>query len=416
MTIFEQNKKLLNDILERNYYSFFKKGEKSLSLTFFYNIKYNNSKYIPNFKTPNTNQEQVKENFIHVLNWYSKNNFCCNIKIEDEFWLYDIDFFTFIFNTLLERLKNKTLILPYIIIKTKLNPVLKNIDIFQDYITQFQELNSNLIFSLETNLIDINNIDYILTPKVLNFIINNKIKLKININPNNFAYFDQVIFNLLDKLPNNLYLYEEANYGWTPDHKNKEYFTFLTKYLNYYYNIYKDNLLDALIENKLSLFSLKDKGILDGTGDCMGQCSFYQSLCILLEDLTLNLCPKFQFDDQIIGKMILENDTLIAEPQLIELISMKVHLKRHSTSHCENCILLPFCNGCCCKSSYDICLNPIIPVRQFCEMQIQKFGFLFNNLYKNNLISKEKINNLNISEIYKKYLYAFIPQEDSNDS
>lgn len=158
MTIKEQNQKLLNDILDRNYYQFFKKNEKFLSLTFFYNNKYNNSKYIPNFELPKSNCSQIKENFIYVLDWYIQNNFSCDIKIEDEFWLYDYEFYNYIFVTLLNYIKNKNLKVKNIIIKTKVVPILNNLNILQEQILLFKKLNVNLIFSLETDLVDLGDI------------------------------------------------------------------------------------------------------------------------------------------------------------------------------------------------------------------------------------------------------------------
>lgn len=414
MTIIEQNTILLNDILNRNYYQFFKNNKKSLSLTFFYNLKYTNLKYIKSFKIPVSDINKVKTNFINILDWYVSNQFCCDIKIQDEFWLYDLEFSNFIFTTFLDYIKNKNLKCKNIIIKTKLNSILNNLISFEEIVNTFKTLKVNLIFYPETDLISLGQRDIIKDTVLSSFILNNNFILKVVVNPNNFARFNQLIFDLLPIYNNNLYIYEESNYGWT-DYKNKEYFEFLDNYIDYLDKKYSNKLIENLLNNKISLFSLKDKGILDGSGKCTGECSFYNSLSILLEDLSINLCPKFQFDDQVIGNYILENDHLIAAPKHIELISMNVHLKRHSTPHCETCLLLPFCSGCCCKSSYDICLNPIIPVRQFCEMQNQKYGFLFKKLQEKNIISKEIISTLNISNSYKNYLYNLIQQEENNN-
>ena len=59
---------------------------------------------------------------------------------------------------------------------------------------------------------------------------------------------------------------------------------------------------------------------------------------------------------------------------------MNIHLKKSSTPHCENCPFVIFCKGFCCKESYNYCLNPIIPLRETCEMKKVKYAFLFYKL------------------------------------
>ena len=58
-----QDKLLINDIISRNYYYYFKRGnDKTICFTFFYNHKFNNSSIIPNFSSPVSNFENICNN------------------------------------------------------------------------------------------------------------------------------------------------------------------------------------------------------------------------------------------------------------------------------------------------------------------------------------------------------------------
>lgn len=250
-------------------------------------------------------------------------------------------------------------------------------------------------------LIDIVNFEYLFEIRDLLLVYANSLKIKIN--PNNFVYFTKIFDSLYETFGEILYLYEEDNVNWT-DYKINEYIEFLNKYIDKIYNQYNndiDFLKDLFLNSKLNLISLKDNGVLNDNNS-HGSCPFYQSLNILLEDLTINLCPKFQYDDQIIGQYLYEEEKITEiEPKYLGLISMNIHLKRSSTPHCETCPFVIFCKGFCCKESYKYCLNPIIPLRESCDMKKAKYAFLFLKLKYLNVLTLEKLQQ--IQEIHPFY-------------
>ena len=69
MLVQEQDNLLLQDILERNYYTFFRSNEyvnKNLNISFFYDNNYTDYKIIPNYESledKNTDFEQIYNNF-----------------------------------------------------------------------------------------------------------------------------------------------------------------------------------------------------------------------------------------------------------------------------------------------------------------------------------------------------------------
>lgn len=253
-------------------------------------------------------------------------------------------------------------------------------------------------------LIDIVDIQNIFNIK--NFFLMYANSLKIRINPNNFAYFIEIFDSLYDIFKDILYLYEEDNINWT-EYKINEYIEFLDQYIDKIYSDSNDNILflkELFLNDKLNLISLKDNGVLNDSNS-RGNCSFYQSLNILLEDLTINLCPKFQYDDQVIGQYLYEDGKITGvEPKYLGLISMNVHLKKSSTPHCETCPFVVFCKGFCCKESYKYCLNPIIPLRESCEMKRAKYAFLFLKLQHLNLLTLENLEQIGLEPFYINYI------------
>lgn len=261
-------------------------------------------------------------------------------------------------------------------------------------------------------LIDIVDIKHIFDLK--DFFLKYVYSLKVRINPNNFVYFTEIFDNLYETFYDILYLYEEDNINWT-DYKINEYIEFLNKYIDKIYNnVQKNNiqfLKELFLNDKLNLISIKDNGVLNDTNSHCS-CSFYQSLNILLEDLTINLCPKFQYDDQVIGQYLYENEKITGiEPKYLGLISMNIHLKKSSTPHCETCPFVIFCKGFCCRESYKYCLNPIIPLRESCEMKRAKYAFLFIKLKDLNIMTIENLKQ--ISEIHPFYASHILGLYDS---
>ena len=388
-----QDNLLINDIIERNYYWFFRQGnKKNICLTFYYNNKYNNSNLIPNFPSPKSNFNNILQNLNSFLTFYIQQNFLCDIKIKDDLWITDFDNRDIIIQTFIDNFKNTNIKPKNIYLSCNVIYCINNQYIwFKKIKEQFNQIGINLILNFETSLIDIVDVKYLF--EIEEFLLNYCTKLKIKINPNNLIYFIEVFKKLYQKFKTILYLYEEDNVNWT-HFKINEYIDFLNSYMDLLYNEYEDKkefLQDIFNPHqKMDLISLSDNGVLNNNNP-KGQCCFYKSLNILLEDFTINLCPKFQYDDQIIGQYYLNNDNLTIQAKYLGLISMNIHLKKSSTPHCETCPFVIFCQGFCCKESYNLCLNPIIPIQENCALKRAKYAFIF---YKLNYLNYFKENNL----------------------
>ena len=118
MLVQEQDNLLLRDIIERNYYTFFRKDEyvnKNLNISFFYDNDYTDYKIIPNYESledKNANFEQIYNNFKLFLNYYKSQGFNANINIHD-----DKFFDNFELNLSLFKIKLKS-ISPTFVLKT----------------------------------------------------------------------------------------------------------------------------------------------------------------------------------------------------------------------------------------------------------------------------------------------------------
>jgi radical SAM protein with 4Fe4S-binding SPASM domain len=135
--------------------------------------------------------------------------------------------------------------------------------------------------------------------------------------------------------------------------------------------------------------------------------------------LSINLCPKFHYDDQVIGQYTLEDNKIDKiDPKYLGLISMNIHLKKSSTPHCETCPFVVFCPGFCCKESYRFSLNPIIPLRESCEMKRTKYALLFYKLKHFGILTEENLIKADVSPFYKNYmmiLYSNITGGNQNE-
>lgn len=393
----DQDIVLLNDIIDRNYYYYFRKNrEKNICLTFYYNNKFNNTNLIPGFPVPESDPERILFHLNLFLDMYINKKFQCDIKINDEFWLTDLDNRDKIINIFISKFENSEYKPNQISISCNAVHCLNNQhEWFIDLIQKFKNIGIEIKLNFETMLIDIVDIQYLF--KLKDFFLQYVNQLRVRINPNNFVYFTEIyeaIFHVFSPI---LYIYEEDNVNWT-DYKINEYIEFLDKYIDFIYKKANSDahefLTELFLNRNLGLISLRDNGVFDDS-DSRCHCSFYRSLNVLLEDLTINLCPKFQYDDQIIGQYLYdENGITKVDPKYLGLIAMNVHLKKSSTPHCETCPFVIFCQGFCCKESYRYCLNPIIPIRESCELKRSKYAFLFYKLKHMGLFTLENLQKL----------------------
>jgi hypothetical protein len=85
---------------------------------------------------------------------------------------------------------------------------------------------------------------------------------------------------------------------------------------------------------------------------------------------------------------------------------LNTHLKRSSTPHCEKCSYIGICQGFCFTESYHKCFNPIIPIKESCDLKKAKYSLIFSYLAKDSSF-KTYISNIH-NNIFKNYLLLIL--------
>lgn len=370
------------NVINNQWYADFQNNHKTLCLTFYYNYLFGDGNFKSNFSFPQSNPEKILLNLTKLLNFYIENKLKCNIKIKDDLWLTDLEYRDKIIGIFINKFKNTEYKPKEIIISFNVIHCLGNKkDWFINLINQFNKINIDIKLNIETILIDITNFQYLLDIK--DFLLKYSNKLKVKINPNNFVYFTEIFDLLYDNFKPILYLYEEDNVNWT-DYKINEYIEFLDYYIDKIYNEYKDNFLQELfLSDQLNLISLKKQ---------LKTCPYTQSLSILLEDFSINPCPKFQYSNEII-------DYFFCTDQKTKTKIFTDNLTKKQDK-CDFCLLKDFCKGFCHKESYRYSFNKNSIIKESCEMKKAKYAFLFFKLKKLNIMTLEnlqQIPNINLS-------------------
>lgn len=381
-----QDNLLLRDIIQRNYFNNFDYN-KSFNLTFFYNDLYTNYMYIPTYESYQSlnNFNSILKNFELFLEWYKYNNFNTKIIIHDNFLLNNKEYVKKILKLIVDsniNYKNLNIVIDLI-----------EIDNIAEVIDTLKSLKiNNLTLEFNVNLED--------SKKIQEFNLNSYGIINILIHPqigseeliDNYNFIIQNKYNIQEYIDIDSDKWDEINI--------QNYLQFI-KYL--------------LLKNDFSLLytsspiNINDQHVIDNTY-CKKNCCFQNSLNILIVDLSINLCHKFQYDDQIIGYLKPNEETILAfESKILPLIMLNTHLKRSSTPHCEICPYINICKGFCFASSYKKCFNPAIPIEESCNLKKAKFSLIFSYLSK----LKEfeiYIKNSNFSQIYKENILQILFQ------
>lgn len=391
-SIKEQDRQLLQDILERNYYYYFKNNNmKNISISLFNNNNYNNSIFTK--QVINNNDNNILNNLNFFIDWYLKQKFICDLFIEDYDQITDDIFKEKIFNILYikfkENIENKNI---YFSIEDLILEK-KDLLFLQQQINLFKTININLIFTFKFNICEDN---YQIYNNIIEFCDNNNYQIKIEINPKNISkqknIFDYFVNNFLS-FEKNLIFFEKESEEWI-ETKINEYIIFINYYIDFLLKKYnKKDFIDKIFEGKslMQILSLKDKGIYDNS-NCKGNCKFYNNLHIILNDLSLTMCKKIQYEELTIGNFIINNNEIdYCEPNNISALIIPAHLKRNMTPHCEYCSYVTFCPGFCHGDSYYKTLNPLISLRETCLLRTAKYNFIFYKFIKEQLFNENDL-------------------------
>ncbi|MBE6148105.1 MAG: hypothetical protein E7167_01135 [Firmicutes bacterium] len=398
ISVKEQDILLINDILNRNYYYYYKKGNtKNISISFYNNNDYNNSIFIKEQEI-NNDINKIINNFILFLNWYNNNNFICDLYIEDDNWFFNDILKEKVFTLLSENFSdskvNKIINFTFEIEKLKDQDLI----FLEEKIKEFKlyNLDIKINFNLEISKSTQCNIHNFLSfCKEYNLNIYNRITPENIIDQKNFFKF------LIQTIPySQIQIIEQESELWNEENIDI-YIDFINFYIDYFIQLKQDNFINFLL-NENSIISLKDKGIINNTGTCKQNCNLHKNLHIILNDLSLTMCKKIQYDDLTIGFFEVENNIITkCIPNNISALIVCAHSKHNMTPQCEYCFYMPLCPGFCHGDAYYKVLNPLIPIRETCQLKRAKYSFLIYKILKLNL--SEKIKNEITEESYKQY-------------
>lgn len=432
----EQDQQLFNDIIQRNYYSLFQKGQGAIE--FFLNgycrsnCEYCYLKQHQNELFPKElyNKEQIILNTELLIKWYIDNNFTCPINIFSGEWLTTelaepiLDLFYNYFKDLYNYQKPKKIVAPdnmnFINDKKLTNKI-------QNYIDKFKKIGIQFYISAS---IDGAKCDFGRTQqnedfyiKCFNFLSKNKFLCHPMISSNNIKYWKENylwwVNNAPDYITESLMMLEVRDETWTDesicdllnfcdfliDFKLEHFFNNdLIQFSKYIFKSNANKILNQYSPELLQIHSFMND--MDGS-----TCSFSNTLFIRVPDLTLGLCHRLYYEDLILGELQINNETkeidntLLMRNNSIPLLITKKFFKRSCMPHCESCIFEPICNGFCCGNSYENYKNILVPTMETCQMYKAKYTFLlekYNKLGIFDLIESDKINFL--SDLEKKYI------------
>lgn len=408
------NNQLANDILERQYYSYFRKGQKKIELYFTANCKANCEYcYLKKHQKelyPNelSNPKQIVQNLQLILDWYVENKFTCPLDIFSAEWLttsWADQIFDCFYNTFS---KVPIQYRPEAILAADNMQFLKDpilTEKIEEQITKLKELGIQfpLSASVDGKYCDFGRSenDDEFYKKLSDFLDKYNCLAHPMISSNNIKYwkenYEWWATNFSSQVVDNIMTLEVRDETWTEesiqdliiycdfliDRIFKNYFKENKReFLKYVLNL--RNSPDDIIQRPkyigYNIIALNHTPI-DTNTDSIS-CSFTDSLPIRLGDLSVGLCHRLYYPELIIGKYELKNNKIFQlNVNNVALLIMKTHLKRSILPHCENCKFVGCCIGFCLGASYENYKNPLVPCQETCNMYLAKNSFLIYKYY-----------------------------------
>ena len=385
---------LLQDILKRNYFDFFLKGDKEIefilnnncnqnckncfSCSYDRDIYKNQNIFIPT-------KSHKYDNLLNLIDWYIQNQFHCKIIFKgciEEESSYDL------LKTCKEVYNKFVLhnIFPKeIVFETKG----KNIKLLNSILNIFNK-QILITFAFNINGPYCDNEEESKYQELLNFILNNDASINAQINASNVAqwiknykwWIVNLGFNNLDKL----HLSETLDSNW--DFSSLQQYI---KFLDFQVDILSENIPDFknyIFNNKLNFTTIQiiDQEFLTNKRYYQS-CSFHNGLTIDLSTLKIPACSKLNYPIFHVGEF---DDDFNIKPINISILVAKSHLKKSCTPHCEYCNFLNLCEKTCYGENFKVSYNPICPIKNSCNMIAVKYNFLFFKYNTMNLLNLEE--------------------------
>ena len=396
----QENRKLLNDIIQRNYIKYFQAGnQKQFSLVLNHGaICCTNCAIDANYSDDDINVgiNNFDTNLDICLDWYINNKCKCDINIIGK---DDIELYNKTLDKILEKCGKGQSALTAVHVCT--NGEFLNGDKIDNYIKLFTESNIQLLFTIyvKDKIIVKNNILPCIE-KVITYITPD------NINEWGERYqwwLTEAQPELYDKLT-----ILEANKGWTPQTIEQfqifyNYYLFVNSKL-----LYSDNLTDYIINHELS-----NNGWTENTDYI--PCDLQKQLCIYVPNNRLLICPGLTDELMSIGYLTNNGDF---DEENVALNVIKDHIKIGTLPRCEVCPCVGTCRTGCWAESFQSHGNILVACPEYCTLQKTKMAILLKFIIDNQLWSQIE-NDSNISIYYREYLRMQIKKiagvEDENN-
>lgn len=409
-----ENNIFLNDMLYRNYYLNFQSKNPSRAIDLIFSNDLCNScdhcylsldKKIDCYnKKEIFSLSTIQNNLKIFIEWYIENQFNCNINLKNGDLILTKENICLLDNFL----KLNSLFPITISIYTTLD-VDCDFETIKFYVNKLKQNNININFKILLNGLycDTANRNELFYQSVLTFLNDEEYNIIANITPNNIIYwidnYKWWLRVLGEKALTSIILNEVSSDKWT-DELISAYIPFLD---------FQVDVLSKIIPSFPSFVFLGDKEINFNSIQLLSQeilinnkyyrdCEFHNNLVIDIQTFNLLLCSKINYDNFYLGHFNIKEKKWDALTP--ELSILKAHLKRSSTPHCEKCNFIELCSGFCYGASFEKNYNPLIPIRQFCNLTKAKYQFL---IYKYNSMKYFDLNildNLNLPSEFKHYL------------
>lgn len=417
MTHLEQDKILLNKMLEKDFYKSFRDGEKSLEIFLTGKCKAN-CEYCYLKKNQNSlyplsidNDKLIIENVEKILKWYVKNEFCCKIDIFSGEWLTSSlrdPILTLFYETFKDLPADKK---PPLILCADNMQFVKDDKTAAQVQAWMRKLLSIGIDLRPSASVDGKYCDYGRTEcddsyynRLFSFMNANNILAHPMVSSSNVKDWIKNYDWWLDTAPSDiaegLMMLEVRDQTWD-DESIEHLLAFLNHKIDRMYNEFfhqdKTEFLKYVLDMKNSVIkhSSYNNIALHNTAIDVNKdynsCSISMSvLCIRAGDLSFNLCHRTSYEELEIGKFNLDEngEILDMEPTNIALYILKKYTKRSTSPHCEKCAFVGVCVGPCLGNSYENYKNLLVPTKEVCEMYKIKNTFLINKYYQMGLFEK----------------------------
>lgn len=400
----EEDQILFSNILNNNYFDYFKNGDKqieffingicSANCSYCYLKKYQKEL----FPIELLNFDQILKNTDKLIKWYIKNKFKCNINIfsgelfTTKIGISVLDIFYNNFKNVDFQFRPKKIVIPDNMNFINSSELTQQI---QHYIDLFNLLNIQLIFSAsidgkecEFGRTEQNSDFYI---KCFNFLNKNNFACHPMISSQNIKYWEKNykwwINNAPAQISKSLMMLEVRDETWTKDSIQDliNFCNYLIDFkLKYFFNNDLKEFTKYIFQlptNKLwcnyspelidihSYFNSRDEIT----------CSFSNNLIIRVSDLALCLCHRLSYENLLLGYFN-EKDNKLLDIQMkdnsVPLLIVKAHYKQSCMPCCEQCPIQPICIGYCCGNSYENYKNLLVPTQEVCTMYKCKNLFL----------------------------------------